>query len=247
VKKLRHDHDDMAGDRHSGEPWSVVASQARQYWNQASNGLNRPWWMYSAHRCCEGLSDLVFLFDDPIWRSLYPPNSRHCMCGVLALRAVDVEKGRFDDPAIYDGREALVVGRDFAENRGYRLHRLSSERRPVEAQSGWLGRPVACEPAEVYRGSGFSFKGGGMIVPPDVSLPDADPGDRSLPLATRRLATLRLDVLTGLAAILLSDGPEVAAPRSPPAILWAKVWDVDVADGEALALQLRAAGVRSVR
>jgi len=221
IRKLRHRHDDPSGKKYSDEPWSVVASRARRYWQGIQNAIARPWWVYDCGPNCrhhEGLSDLVFRFDDPIWRSLYPPNGRDCMWGVRKFTAANVEERSFDEAATYCGREVSVVGRHHAENRGYRMHRLSADRREVTPYPGWLGRPVACEPAEVYKGSRYSFEGGGMMVPPDVSLPDANPGDRSLPVATRRLAALRLDVLTGLAAILLSGGPELAAQRSPAGI-----------------------------
>lgn len=255
MKKLRHDLDDPAGERHGGEPVSVVARKARRYWQMTRNAIGRPWWAHSdsphpERPCCSGLSGLVFRFDDPIWRSLYPPNSPRCMCHVRALTRREVAEQRFEETASYDGREGIpVIGRENAENRGYRLHYLSADRREVTPWKGWSGRPVACEPAEVYNGGRHKFGAGGMIVPPDVSLPDVDPGDRALPVATRRLARLRLHALSGLAAVLVSDPlaadealtymkrgllPEVGS-RGSSALLWAKAWDIDVAEAEALA------------
>lgn len=238
MKKLRHAHDDPKGEMHSGVPWSVLAAGAREYWQGITAAIRRPWWAYSVSPNCrrhEGLSDLVFRFDDPVWLSLYPPNGRDCMCCIEHLRAEDVEKRRFGT-ATYRGREVPVVGKNRAENRGYRMHRLSADRRPVTPDSGWLGRPVACVPDEVYRGASVSHAGGGFIVPPDVSLPYGDPEDRHLPVATRRLAALRIQVTVELAQILLAESAGQAVSRAT-AVLWAQAWNVDLEDGAALAAQ----------
>ncbi|MCY3590919.1 MAG: hypothetical protein OXH32_04690 [Acidobacteria bacterium] len=221
-----------------------MAVAGRRYWQAIQNAMNRPWWVYSCGpRDCrhhEGLSDLVFSFDDPIWRSLYPPNSPDCMCSVRKYTSANVEERSFDETASYDGREVPVVGREYSENRGHRMHRLSADRRKVEPDPGWLGRPVACEPAEVYRGSRYSFQSGGMIVPPDVPLPYQDAGDRSLPVGVRRLAALREKITIGVAQVLSAESVEQAVRRSPGAILWAQAWGVDLEDGAALAAQSRA-------
>ncbi len=251
LRKLRHRRDDPHGKRRldsddfGGKSWSVVAVAARRYWQGIQNAIARPWWVYgwySGSSCQhhEGLSDLVFRFDDPIWRSLYPPNGSYCMCRVRHCTAAKVEEDSFDETASYDGREVPVVGREYSENRGHRMHRLSADRRKVEPDPGWLGRPVACEPAEVYRGSRYSFEGGGMIVPPDVSLPYQDAGDRSIPVGVRRLAALREEITIDVARVLLAESVEQAVRRSPGAILWAQAWDVDLEDGAALAAQSRA-------
>ncbi|MCY3968441.1 MAG: hypothetical protein OXG74_00780 [Acidobacteria bacterium] len=249
LRKLRHRNDDPRGrkrldsDDFGGKSWSVVAACARRYWSAVMNAMTRPWWAYHCFHGCrghEGLSDLVFRFDDPIWRSLYPPNGPDCMCSVRKYTAANVEELSFDETATYDGREVSVVGREYSENRGYRMHRLSADRRKVEPDPGWLGRPVACEPAEVYKGRGYLFRGGGMIVPPDVSLPCQDADDRSLPVGVRRLAALREEVTIGVAQVLLAESVDQAVRRSPGAIFWAQAWDVDLEDGAALAAQSRA-------
>lgn len=247
LRKLQHLNDDPHGtkrldsDDFGGKSWSVVAASACRYWSGIQNGFGRPWWCYDRfYGCagCEGLSDLVFRFDDPIWRSLFPPNNSRCMCCVRCFTDADVEKRRFDEPALYDGREAVVCGRGNAENRGYRMHRLSAERRKVKPDADWLGRPVACEPAEVYRQSGYLFKGGGMIVPPDVSLPEL--GESLGTVGLRRLAALREDIDAGVAGFLLRalEGSTNIA-RDPGAILWAQAWGVDLDGGLALAAQSR--------
>lgn len=240
MKKMSHAHDDLDGKIHSGVPWSVVAHAARKYWQGINNAISRPWWAYSVGpgpscRHHEGLTDLVFRFDDPLWRSLYPPNDRNCTCGVRNLTAQQVEQNRLGT-ATYEGHEVPVVGKRHAENRGYRMHRLSAERRRVTPDARWLGRPVACQPEEVYQRG--SYAGGGMIVPPTVSLPYADPEDRALPVATRRLAALRRHVTIELARIVLAESAGKAVSRSA-AVLWAQAWDVDLDEGAALAAQSR--------
>jgi SPP1 gp7 family putative phage head morphogenesis protein len=80
---------------------------------------DRPYWQYVAvldertrpmHRRLDGR---VFRWDDPFWRSFYPPLGFNCRCRVRALRARDVEKRGLtvesSEGLLSEGRSLLSV------------------------------------------------------------------------------------------------------------------------------------------
>ena len=71
---------------------------AARYGAQWENREARPIWVYDAiedsltrpsHLALDGLA---YYADDPIWRTLYPPNGYNCRCSVRAFTARDAEK-----------------------------------------------------------------------------------------------------------------------------------------------------------
>lgn len=73
------------------------AYMAGRYKAQLENADQRPYWQYVAildsrtrprHRSLHGR---IFRYDDPVWRSIYPPNGYNCRCRVRALSADDFE------------------------------------------------------------------------------------------------------------------------------------------------------------
>lgn len=73
------------------------AYMAGRYKAQLENADQRPYWQYVAildsrtrprHRSLNGR---IFRYDDPVWRSIYPPNGYNCRCRVKALSADEFE------------------------------------------------------------------------------------------------------------------------------------------------------------
>lgn len=75
-----------------------TAFAAGRYKSQRDNVDDRPFWQYVAvmdsrtramHRAMHGK---IYKFDDPIWKTHYPPNGFNCRCRVRALSAEDLER-----------------------------------------------------------------------------------------------------------------------------------------------------------
>ncbi len=68
-----------------------VAYNAARYKFQAQNAASRPYWLYvqihrPSYRKEHALYDgKVFMWNDPIWDKIYPPNGFNCGCRVVAL------------------------------------------------------------------------------------------------------------------------------------------------------------------
>lgn len=71
---------------------------AGRYQEQLASAESRPWWEYVAvldnrtrprHRALAGQ---IFRYDDPFWRSFYPPNGWNCRCRVRTRSARDIER-----------------------------------------------------------------------------------------------------------------------------------------------------------
>ncbi len=74
------------------------AYMAGRYQAQLDNAEARPWWEYVAvmdnrtrpmHRQLHGR---VFRYDDPFWRSFYPPNGWRCRCRVRTRSSADLSR-----------------------------------------------------------------------------------------------------------------------------------------------------------
>lgn len=74
-----------------------TAFAAGRFKAQSENADDRPFWQYVAvmdsrtramHRAMHGK---IYRFDDPIWKTHYPPNGFNCRCRVRALSAEDLE------------------------------------------------------------------------------------------------------------------------------------------------------------
>lgn len=77
-----------------------TAYMTGRYKTQMDNTDNRPYWEYVAvmdsrtrpeHAMLNGL---VYRYDDPFWRSFYPPNGWRCRCRVNALSERNVKQKR---------------------------------------------------------------------------------------------------------------------------------------------------------
>ena len=78
-----------------------TAYQTGRYKTQIENTDNRPYWEYVAvmdtatrpeHAQLHGL---VFRYDDPFWKSFYPPNGWRCRCRVNALSDYNMKKKKY--------------------------------------------------------------------------------------------------------------------------------------------------------
>lgn len=90
-----------------GSPWRLktiyqtnmqTAFMAGRYQEFVANAARRPYWQYIAvmddktrpsHR---SLHQAVFRWDDPFWKSFYPPNGFNCRCRVRALSERDLQR-----------------------------------------------------------------------------------------------------------------------------------------------------------
>lgn len=74
------------------------AYMAGRYETQLANVDQAPFWQYVAvmdgrtRPAHAALNGLVARWDDPIWRTIYPPNGFNCRCRVRTLTAADVEQ-----------------------------------------------------------------------------------------------------------------------------------------------------------
>ena len=74
------------------------AYNAARYEQMLANSSARPYWQYVAVMDAKtrpshaAMNGRVFRFDDPIWRTHYPPCAYNCRCRVRALSARDVER-----------------------------------------------------------------------------------------------------------------------------------------------------------
>ena len=75
-----------------------TAYQAGRYKTQLDNTDSRPYWEYIAVMDAKTrpehaqLNGLIFPYDDPFWRSFYPPNGWRCRCRVNALANYNIKK-----------------------------------------------------------------------------------------------------------------------------------------------------------
>lgn len=113
TEKVGRKQDTYIADPKTGEvfgtPWRLntiyrtnvqTAYSAQRYQQQRDNAIDRPYWQYSAvgdsrtRPSHANLNGRIYRYDDPFWRTFYPPNGFNCRCTVIALsqRQIDSEK-----------------------------------------------------------------------------------------------------------------------------------------------------------
>lgn len=125
-----------------------------RYRAMLANAEERPWWMYIAvldsrtrphHRA---LHRKVFRYDDPFWKTHYPPNGFYCRCRVRALSDAQLER----EGLTPESGEGRMVSRDAVVN-----PRAPESQQVVREVWGWQERPGGLTH---WTDMGFSYSAG---------------------------------------------------------------------------------------
>ena len=125
-----------------------------RYRAMLANAEERPWWMYVAvldsrtrphHRA---LHRKVFRYDDPFWKTHYPPNGFYCRCRVRALSDAQLER----EGLTPESGEGRMVSRDAVVN-----PRAPESQQVVREVWGWQERPGGLTH---WTDMGFSYSAG---------------------------------------------------------------------------------------
>lgn len=125
-----------------------------RYRAMLANAEERPWWMYIAvldsrtrphHRA---LNRKVFRYDDPFWKTHYPPNGWRCRCRVRALSDAQLER----EGLTPESGEGRMVNREVVVN-----PRAPESQRVVREVWGWQERPGGLTH---WTDTGFSYSAG---------------------------------------------------------------------------------------
>ena len=125
-----------------------------RYRAMLANAEERPWWMYIAvldsrtrpHHAA--LNKKVFRYDDPFWKTHYPPNGFRCRCRTRALSDVQLER----EGVTPESGEGRMVSRDAVVN-----PRAPESQRVVREVWGWQERPGGLTH---WTDTGFSYSAG---------------------------------------------------------------------------------------
>ncbi|GMU86294.1 MAG: hypothetical protein AMXMBFR48_15360 [Ignavibacteriales bacterium] len=114
-----------------GSPWRLrtiyntnirSAYMSGKYKRFLANAANRPYWQYisildkATRPTHAALDQLVFRSDDPIWKTIWPPNDWGCRCDIRALTKEEV---RAKNLKIADGSSIkFKPGKGFSHNPG---------------------------------------------------------------------------------------------------------------------------------
>lgn len=127
-----------------------------RYRAMLANAEERPWWMYIAvldsrtrphHRA---LHRKVFRYDDPFWKTHYPPNGFYCRCRVRALSDAQLER----EGLTPESGEGRMVSREVVVN-----PRAPESQRVVREVWGWQQTPGGLTH---WTDTGFSYHPGAL-------------------------------------------------------------------------------------
>ena len=125
-----------------------------RYRAMLANAEERPWWMYVAvldsrtrphHRA---LHRKVFRYDDPFWKTHYPPNGFYCRCRVRALSDVQLER----EGLTPESGEGRMISREVVVN-----PRAPENQQVIREVWGWQERPGGLTH---WTDTGFSYSAG---------------------------------------------------------------------------------------
>lgn len=125
------------------------AYMAGRYRDMMQNVDDRPYWQYvavmdaSTRPAHAAMNGRVFRFDDPIWKTCYPPNGYNCRCRVRALSRRDMESKGLAAP---ESGEHLASFEDADPSTGAIFERVSYKApgmtRAFAPDRGFAGNPA---------------------------------------------------------------------------------------------------------
>lgn len=122
-----------------------------RYATQMDNVDNRPYWEYVAvmdsstrpeHAMLNGM---VYRYDDPFWKSFYPPNGWNCRCRVNALSEYKLKKKKFP---VYDSKghlseEMRLVSKKSGEYKPVTVYTDPLTGKRIAPDVGWSYNPAS--------------------------------------------------------------------------------------------------------
>lgn len=128
-----------------------TAYQTGRYKTQMDNVDNRPYWEYvavmdSATRPEHAmLNGLVYRYDDPFWKSFYPPNGWRCRCRVNALSERNITKKKIK-PYSSNGtlsEQMALVSKKSGEYKPVTVYTDPLTGKKVAPDVGWSHNPAS--------------------------------------------------------------------------------------------------------
>lgn len=128
-----------------------TAYQTGRYKTQMDNVDNRPYWEYvavmdSATRPEHAmLNGLVYRYDDPFWKSFYPPNGWRCRCRVNALSERNITKKKIK-PYSSNGtlsEQMALVSKKSGEYKPVTVYTDPLTGKRISPDVGWSHNPAS--------------------------------------------------------------------------------------------------------
>lgn len=128
-----------------------TAYQTGRYQTQIENVDNRPYWEYvavldsSTRPEHAQLNGLVFRYDDPFWKSFYPPNGWRCRCRVKALseRNVLSKDIKINDSNNLLSEEMQLVSKKSGEYKPVTVYTDPLTGKRIMPDVGWSHNPAS--------------------------------------------------------------------------------------------------------
>lgn len=128
-----------------------TAYMAGRYETQIDNTENRPYWQYVAVMDSSTrpehaeLNGLVFRYDDPFWKSFYPPNGWNCRCRVTALSDYNLEKKKIsvNSSSGLLSDEMKLVSKKSGEYKPVSVYTDPLTGKKISTDAGWSYNPGA--------------------------------------------------------------------------------------------------------
>ena len=127
-----------------------TAYQTGRYKTQIENTDNRPYWEYVAvmdtatrpeHAMLNGL---IYRYDDPFWKSFYPPNGWRCRCRVNALSDYNMKKKKYtvNSSSGTLSEEMRLVSKKSGEYKPVTVYTDPLTGKRIAPDAGWSSNPA---------------------------------------------------------------------------------------------------------